>query len=239
MNLFEIPETIKIIIDYSDIVSDLKSLMAINKFTYEVLVSSKIIRSAKKLYHIFDQWTLFRSYNKYTRFFLTACYSGNPLYLNVYAHHSADIDICSTDSFAFIHAARNGHIVIVKWLLTLMEKIESEGKNRINISNLCDQAFRLCCVSRTQNRLELAKWLIQYCMGSNRIPIDINAQGNFLFKNVCANGNLELAQWLVEISHQTPYTPIDIKACGHTAFEWSWANNHIHVAEWLALHFVD
>jgi ankyrin repeat protein len=144
----------------------------------------------------------------------------------------------------FNEVCRQGHIAVVKWLLTIIPPIEDEemiqeifneacrsGHLNIakcifnaypntNISTHDDHTFRMVC---SLGHLNIARWLLKI-----KQDIDISTEDDHAFRQACENGHLDVAKWLL---HMKP--DIDIRVEADNAFKTACEKGHLEVAKWL------
>ena len=63
--------------------------------------------------------------------------------------------------------------------------------------------------------------------------ININADNEYPFRWICANGHIEMANWLIQLGESEEYKRINIHTNDECAFRWNCVNGHIEMARWL------
>jgi ankyrin repeat protein len=135
--------------------------------------------------------------------FLKACKNGDITtlksldYSKIYIHANAEL--------AFQLACWNGHLEVVKYLISL----EPES-GRINVHALNEEAFRNACEN---GHLDVVKYLISLEPSHNRI--NIHAMYEDAFRLACENGHLPIVKYLISLEPE--YGLINI----HARYEWA------------------
>ena len=113
----------------------------------------------------------------------------------------------------FNKVCAQGHIAVVKWLLTIIPTTNNE--------EMIQGIFNEACIS---GHLNIAKCLF------NAYPhINISIHNDNTFRMVCSWGQLNVARWLLKIKPD-----IDISAEHDHAFRQACENGHLDVAKWLS-----
>jgi ankyrin repeat protein len=139
--------------------------------------------------------------------FLEACKSGD-----IKTLHSLDyskIDIHAGNEWSFRWACKNGHLVIVKFLLTL-----EPDHGRIDIHADDEEAFQEACHN---GHLDVAKYLISLEPSHGRI--DIHARNELAFQWACLGSHIYVVKFLLTL--EPDHGRIDIHAGDDYAFNIS------------------
>jgi hypothetical protein len=147
-----------------------------------------------------------------------------------------NLNIHTSNEFAFRTACGRGHLEVAKWLISL-----EPTHGIIDIHTDDKFAFRNACKN---GHLEVAKWL--HSLEPTHGKIDIHTKDEFAFRKACENGHLEVAKWLLSL--EPTHGPIDIHVDDgeandeyvnnkHTHNEYAFviacANGHLEVVKWL------
>jgi len=151
--------------------------------------------------------------------FLKACKTGDIRKLQTLNY--SKIDIHSNYECAFRHACENGHLDVVKYLISL-----EPDHGRIDIHTWDEGAFQLAC---RNGHLDVVKYLISLEPEHGRI--DIHAYDDYAFRCACYDGHLDVVKYLISLepSHES----IDIHARNEWAFRWACYNGHLDVVKYL------
>jgi ankyrin repeat protein len=131
------------------------------------------------------------------------------------------INIHAYDEYAFRYACRNGHLDIVKFLLTL-----EPDHVRIDIHTYDEHAFLYAC---RNGHLDVVKFLLTLEPYYGRI--DIHIMDEEAFRWACYNGHLDIVKFLLTL--EPDHGRIDIHACGEWAFLLACQNGHLDVVKYL------
>ena len=153
------------------------------------------------------------------RKFLEACKTGDTTTLKSLDY--SKIDIHDWYEYAFRWACQNGHLDVVKYLISL-----EPDHDRINIHACDEEAFRWACQF---GNLDVVKYLISLEPDHNRI--DIHAENEHAFLFACLNGHLDVVKYLISL--EPDHGHIDIHAYGGHAFRWACENGHLPIVKYL------
>lgn len=242
--IFPIPEIEDIIISYLSPIEDFKKIIQINTYYHQLISTNLIYCEFKEFWQNNLNMNFVNNYS--TLFvregaFITACMNN---YLHVakylYSKYSQEINIHAFDDLLFRYCCSNGHLDVVKFLMSLDGKIDIHARN--------DAAFFWSC---SEGHLEIIKWLyynefpiplensgevkITSQENPNKIKINIHANNEFAFRISCEYGHLQVAQWLYDLAiNENHVTKINIHAEDEWAFKTASKNGHTHVVQWLA-----
>jgi ankyrin repeat protein len=114
----------------------------------------------------------------YNSLFIKLCVWNDLNALQILYKIKPSINTSSKNYFAFRYVCANGHLNIVKWLITIIPNI---------ISEIYEDVFISAC---SEGHTDIAKYLLE--VNPN---INIYAKYFEAFVFACAGGHLELAQW--------------------------------------------
>lgn len=179
-------------------------------------------------------WLIGMNADIYKAAFLNACRFGHTKTAKAIQTRFPDVNL----EEAFCSAVLNGHVKIVKWILT---------KADMNISAKDDYAFRWAIFKGHNEIVELLLSLkadiyksafVNACRFGQfeaakaiqtRFPdIDISANEEEAFRKACINGHWEIARWL-----HSEKADLNISAKREWAFRYACSNGHYDIAEWL------
>lgn len=86
-----------------------------------------------------------------------------------------------------------GYIKTSQYLIEITER-----KSLIDIHYNNDEAFHASCKN---NRLEVAKWLVEYCDNINS-PINLSDSEEETMYTICVNGYIDMVKWLINLREQ-------------------------------------
>ena len=171
MNIL-IPDIDTYIVGLVDLRS-LANLLLVNKFFYKLISTKSVMNQWKRLSSM--------RLESINGIFEHACSLGFLEYAK-YLVNENDIDIHTSNDYAFRWSCYNGHLEIVQWLVQLGE---SSGYTKIDIHTSNDYAFILSCA---RGNVEIVQWLIQLGESSGYTKIDIHASNDYAFSSSCENG---------------------------------------------------
>jgi ankyrin repeat protein len=119
---------------------------------------------------------------------------------------SLGVDIHVWEEYGFRWACMNGHLEVVKYLVSL----------GVNIHTMEEWGFRLACQN---GHLEVVKYLVS-------LGVDIHAMEEWGFRSACENGHLEVVKYLVSLG-------VDIHADDEAGFRWACKNGHLEVVKYI------
>lgn len=129
----------------------LVSMALVNKYYHQVISNNKIYKEFKNFFE--DQGTImifpYGECPNTDRIFMKACKYGSLMVLKyIYSKHKNIIDIHTQSEYPFQLSCREGHLEIMKFLLTI------DGQINISADNYL--AFKWSCMN---GQLEIAKFL--------------------------------------------------------------------------------
>lgn len=177
---FPIPEIEEIIFSYLDPITDFKQLVLVNKYYHSIISNQynelKNYFKNEKYNHFFG----FRIISKIDKMFIKACRYGS---LNVvkyiYSKYKNIIDIHMDDEYAFQNGCINGNLEIVKYLLSLDDKIDIHANN--------DLAFKWSCLN---GHLEISKFIFSL---DNKINHEVI---NNVLRSAVHRGDSHIIEWV-------------------------------------------
>ena len=111
---------------------------------------------------------------------------------------------------AFCEACKNGHVAVIKILVSLGEYQDYE---RIDIHACQDLAFRLACKN---NRLDVAKVLVDLGENCGYGRVNIHNGCDQPLRYALQRGNIEMMTWIINLCHYHGYGRIDMILCTKT-----------------------
>ena len=123
----------------------------------------------------------------------------------------------------FIWACQNGHLEIVKFLLT-----SPELKEHADVHAKDDLGFRVACRS---GRLEVVKYLLTSPKLTKHA--DIHAKDDGGFRSACLGGHLEIVKYLLTSDELKKHA--DIHARNDEGFIWACRFGHLEVIKYLII----
>jgi ankyrin repeat protein len=138
------------------------------------------------------------------------------------------IDIHANGAFQL--ACGNGHLDVVKFLLSLEPE---RGRIDIHAGNFLvfdvitsKSAFQLACCN---GHLDVVKYLISLEPDHGRI--NIHADDEYAFRWACSDNHLNVVKFLLSL--ESDHGRINIHACDELAFRWACSDNHLNVVKFL------
>ena len=147
--------------------------------------------------------------NEYNYAFSVACIRGQLGLAKLIRKTFENVDVFHYGNF--VHACKNGHIHVAKWLYDLNPSFFHECVNH---------AFRDACI---WGYIDVVSWLYEIAVRNN-IPIDIHD----VISRPCIHGYIEVVKWLLD-----NVKGIDIHAYNFNAFLFACVGGHIHIMKWL------
>lgn len=215
--IFPIPEIECMIIDNLDFPKDVRILMLVNKYYYELIRQNLLFMEFKRFHTNKHKYFLReKSYKEkpfdenYHNFYL-ACKYHYPL-IAKYLLRKYLINVRENDDYAFRLSCIGGDLNFVKFLF--------EFDKNINIHNRNELAFRVSC---KYGNLEIAQWL--YFLDNK---IDVHTDNEYAFRISCKNGYIDVAKWLYSLDNK-----INIRMNNDEIFKIACRSGHIKIAKWL------
>jgi hypothetical protein len=140
--------------------------------------------------------------------FYKCCEYGH-LTLCKWLYENNEINIRMQNDDAFICAARNSHLPIIKWLISI--------DNTIDIHMNSDFIKVMSCKN---GHLEMCKWLYENGFSSDTIDINV-------LSSACEHGNILLMEWALMV-HES-----DIEDWKDLLFKNIIIYGHLHIMDWL------
>ena len=174
---------------------DMVNLMLVNVNYYDKIKKFSLIEEWNKIKYKYQDKAVINIFN-------LSCKKGYLSYAKSLLSRY-NIDIHSSNEFAFSVACENGQLEIAKWLIELGEK---HGYGKINIHDFVVNVF---CYTCRFGQLQIAKWLIE--LGENHGYGKINIHHNYdmVFKICCLYSQIEIANWLIDLGENHGYNKID------------------------------